>query len=41
LSNPTSVVRLDLCRPTPADFAMVDTQFGRHELAVEDALHQS
>src|SRR4029453_2839989 len=41
LTDPTSVVWLDLCRPTPADFAMVDAQFGLHELAVEDALHQS
>ena len=41
LSDPASVVWLDLCRPTPADFAMVDTQFGLHELAVEDALHES
>jgi magnesium transporter len=41
LSDPTSVVWLDLCRPTPADFAMIDSQFGLHELAVEDAMHQS
>jgi magnesium transporter len=41
LRDPTSVVWLDLCRPTPADFDMVDTEFGLHELAVEDALHES
>jgi magnesium transporter len=41
LSDPASVVWLDLCRPTPADFDMVNTEFGLHELAVEDALHES
>jgi magnesium transporter len=41
LTDPTSVVWLDLCRPTRGDFAMVDTEFGLHELALEDALHQS
>lgn len=41
LADPTSVVWLDLCRPTPTDFAMVDAEFGLHELAVEDALHES
>jgi magnesium transporter len=41
LSDPTSVVWLDLCRPTAADFAMVDAQFGLHELAIEDAVQQS
>jgi magnesium transporter len=41
LSDPALVVWLDLCRPTPADFDMVNTEFGLHELAVEDALHES
>jgi magnesium transporter len=41
LADPASVVWLDLCRPTPADFEMVNTEFGLHELAVEDALHES
>jgi len=41
LRDPASVVWLDLCRPTPADFDMVNTEFGLHELAVEDALHES
>ncbi|MEU4471085.1 magnesium transporter CorA family protein [Micromonospora sp. NPDC023888] len=41
LTDPTSVVWLDLCRPTAGDFEMVDTQFGLHELAVEDALQES
>src|SRR6185369_12135201 len=41
LADPASVVWLDLCRPTAADFEMVNTEFGLHELAVEDALHES
>jgi magnesium transporter len=41
LTDPTSVVWLDLCQPTPADFAMIDTQFGLHELAIEDAVQRS
>ena len=41
LTDPTSVVWLDLCRPTPADFTMVDTEFGLHKLAVEDAVGDS
>jgi magnesium transporter len=41
LREPSSVVWLDLCRPTPADFAMINTEFGLHELAVEDALHEA
>ena len=38
--DPASVVWLDLCRPTAADFDMVDDEFGLHALAVEDALHE-
>jgi magnesium transporter len=41
LTDPASVVWLDLCRPTPADFDMVNTEFGLHELAIEDAGHES
>jgi magnesium transporter len=41
LSDPGSVVWLDLCRPTAADFDMIDTEFGLHALAVEDALQES
>jgi magnesium transporter len=41
LTDPASVVWLDLCRPTPADFEMVNTEFGLHELAVEDALREA
>jgi Mg2+ and Co2+ transporter CorA len=41
LTDPGSVVWLDLCRPTAGDFDMVNTEFGLHELAVEDALHES
>jgi len=41
LADPASVVWLDLCRPTPGDFDMVNTEFGLHELAVEDAVSES
>ncbi|WP_433789681.1 magnesium transporter CorA family protein [Actinoplanes sp. CA-252034] len=41
LTDPASVVWLDLCRPTADDFAMVNEQFGLHELAIEDAGHES
>jgi magnesium transporter len=41
LADTASVVWLDLCRPTTGDFDMVNTEFGLHELAVEDALHES
>ncbi|MDJ0347230.1 magnesium transporter CorA family protein [Streptomyces sp. PH10-H1] len=35
-----AAVWLDLCDPTPQDFAMISEEFGLHELAVEDALHE-
>ncbi len=38
LADPASVVWLDLCRPTFADFAMLEPEFGLHELAVADCL---
>lgn len=41
LTDPTSVVWLDLHRPTAADFEMVNTEFRLHELAVEDALREA
>ena len=41
LTDPASVVWLDLCRPTAADFDMINTEFGLHELAVKDALQES
>jgi len=41
LADPASVIWLDLCRPTPADFELASIEFGLHELAVEDALHES
>jgi magnesium transporter len=41
LAEPGSVVWLDMCRPTPEDFALASIEFGLHELAVEDALHES
>jgi magnesium transporter len=41
LAEPESVVWLDLCRPTAADFEMINVEFGLHELAVEDALQES
>src|SRR6266498_1564782 len=41
LTDPASVVWLDLCRPTAADFDMINEEFGLHELAVEDAVGES
>ena len=41
LTDPGAVVWLDLCPPTAGDFDIVNTEFGLHELAVEDALHES
>ena len=32
---------LDLCAPTAADFNMINAELGLHELAIEDALHES
>jgi len=40
LEDPSSVVWLDLCRPGPEDFAMIQEEFGLHELALEDARQQ-
>ncbi|HEX9043092.1 MAG TPA: magnesium transporter CorA family protein [Trebonia sp.] len=40
LATPGSVVWLDLCAPTAADFTMINAEFGLHELAIEDALHE-
>jgi magnesium transporter len=40
LATPGSVVWLDLCAPTAADFDMINAEFGLHELAIEDALHE-
>jgi magnesium transporter len=40
LAAPGSVVWLDMCAPTAADFAMINAEFGLHELAIEDALHE-
>jgi Mg2+ and Co2+ transporter CorA len=40
LAIPRSVIWLDLCAPTAADFKMVNAEFGLHELAIEDALHE-
>jgi magnesium transporter len=36
-----SVIWLDLCGPTQADFDMIGEEFGLHKLAIEDALHAS
>ncbi|MBV1853671.1 magnesium transporter CorA family protein [Catellatospora tritici] len=41
LMDPAAVVWLDLCRPTPADFHLLERACGLHELAVEDALQES
>ncbi|MEV4410762.1 magnesium transporter CorA family protein [Catellatospora sp. NPDC049609] len=38
LADPAAVVWLDLCRPTFADFAMLEPEFGLHELAIADCL---
>ena len=40
LATPRSVVWLDMCAPTAADFTMINAEFGLHELAIEDALHE-
>src|SRR5690349_14158118 len=40
LATPGSVVWLDMCAPTAADFTMINAEFGLHELAIEDALHE-
>lgn len=37
LAEPDTIVWLDICRPTPADFAMVADELGLHPLAAEDA----
>ncbi|MFI1162755.1 magnesium transporter CorA family protein [Streptomyces sp. NPDC020801] len=37
LTDPESVVWLDLYRPGPAEFTMLGEEFGIHELALEDA----
>ncbi len=41
LAEVGSVVWLDLCRPNADDLALARDEFGLHELAVEDALHES
>jgi magnesium transporter len=41
LTDPASVVWLDLCRPTAGDFDMINEEFGLHEPAVEDAVGES
>ncbi|WP_042422054.1 magnesium transporter CorA family protein [Streptacidiphilus anmyonensis] len=40
VGDPDAVVWLDLCSPTPEDFAMISEEFGLHELAIEDARHE-
>jgi magnesium transporter len=37
LDRPDTVVWLDVCRPTPEDFAVVADELGLHPLAAEDA----
>jgi hypothetical protein len=39
LAEGGSVGWIDLCAPTPEDFATIGVQVGLHQLAVEDALH--
>ncbi|MFK4224714.1 magnesium transporter CorA family protein [Streptomyces sp. NPDC019890] len=40
LTDPSSVLWLDLYRPGQDEFAMVGDEFGIHDLALEDAAHQ-
>jgi magnesium transporter len=40
LAEDGTVVWLDLCAPTEADYAAITEEFGLHELAVEDAKHE-
>jgi magnesium transporter len=40
LDEPGTVVWLDLLQPSPDDLAVVTEEFGLHELAVEDAVHE-
>ena len=41
LGEEGSVAWIDLCAPTPEDFATIGVQVGLHQLAVEDALHEA
>lgn len=41
LTEDGSVAWIDLCNPTPEDFATIGAQVGLHQLAVEDALHEA
>ncbi|HEY3943135.1 MAG TPA: magnesium transporter CorA family protein [Acidimicrobiales bacterium] len=38
--EPDSVVWLDLCAPTETQLSVLQTEFGLHDLAIEDALHE-
>ena len=40
LSEPDSIVWMDVSMPTEAEFAVVAEEFGLNPLAVEDALHE-
>ncbi len=41
LADPAAIVWFDLCEPTEADLASISEELGLHELAVEDAVHES
>ena len=41
LTDTSAVVWFDLCEPTEADLASISEELGLHELAVEDAVHES
>jgi magnesium transporter len=41
LADPSAIVWFDLCEPTEADLASISEELGLHELAVEDAVHES
>src|ERR1700676_2045187 len=39
-TDPDGDVWLDLCRPNASDLHAISVEFGLHELAVEDAVHE-
>ena len=41
LADSSAIVWFDLCEPTMADLASIGEELGLHELAVEDAVHES
>ena len=41
LADPAAVVWFDMCEPTEADLASISEELGLHQLAIEDAVHES